>query len=682
MFSNETQVGEIDVKSLTVIGKMLAQEEGFIILDYISYIQTFNLDRLRTRLEGNKEWNDKVSNYYTFKYKDKKKVTLSQYKDHLTKNIWENAQQKKKYNTVRLTANNKKNLKGEWEKSYVANEFIGDYRDNKGAWKDGYHTKTRLDERVKQFSKLFGTDLELVYIDQVYEKYENDKVFKTWKINNLNGLVGNRNGLISEELAKAGYLFLGTFSDKQTVVAFKLKDKTKENDEKIFKVLKDFEYLYYENARKCADALGYSEKEKDQFSSGYREGVSNSNILRIVLEDMKLGGQMTQEGWKSALYNPKDVNTYDIVKILKRSVEVAPLGATYINKEENTKLVENLKKTGKSFGVSVNEKTGDLDFNAVIFNSETADRNFTVKIAGREFTFNIKDILKDKMGTENTDGIIIWSHGAKEVYSQIHSTIKFGAVKAWIGNMLKEDFNTPLFGKTSFQTTNSNELTQWMKDNNISMLISDTSAKINIGYSTVDLLGAVDTKEELKSFKIPLSAINKDKETGGVIHDAKGLAQSFTSNVMSYQNGFFVDKGVGEAVEFLLNRLSDEFQNTMMELSPDAILGYVIERAYNSSSTVEADKAQTLLKFFMDKDFYEMVAKDINARGKVALNDYTKLRNLGDTSFSALYEPMFKDIYGRFVTDAASKVYNFKAPASWTVINTDWGYMESKNIEL
>ena len=45
------------------------------------------------------------------------------------------------------------------------------------------------------------------------------------------------------------------------------------------------------------------------------------------------------------------------------------------------------------------------------------------------------------------------------------------------------------------------------------------------------------------------------------------------------------------------------------------------------------------------------------------------------------YSPMFSDFVSSYIKESLSKIYTFKAPASWVVLSPDLGFLEEANIQ-
>lgn len=651
-------------------------------LDAIAYVQTLSQGEFESQLFSNEDWLKSSSFSFESEIENnpgKSHITLDKFRKHLAVNMWRRANSMMRVPTIRLK------MHGKGEKRFLTVQELGViHKDKNNVINYGWTEKNKLQERNKQIGRILGQNTELVYIDAV-EFY--------------NGSFGDvskqDNKLLAENLYNKGYLYLGRFADKNTFAAIKL-----ENLEEAKVKLAQLNLLYTQKASQCFQQLFQEFQEgKSKYPISLEEvqKVTNTagditNVARALVEDFKLGATIDEDGnLNSVLYNPNFSDTFDLIKIFKRTLDVVEQTAT------PTEIDEAIDKLDEKSGIVVNGK-GEVDVRTAIFDAKNSSAKQTVTIGDREIEFNLMDILINELGTETTDGVVISRRdGFNKFYREIHAELYDTPVKAIITNNSKGDFSTPFLGKMAIHTTNSDALEAWMRENNIALLMSSSAVKVNldlnkindngekgsIGYANSDLLGIAQT------FNIPLNNIYRQGQKKGVKDNAKGLAQSFTSNLTVGENEIFFDNGgIKQFIDELLSSLVESFEKDMGNLDETKLIKELIRLSRESTNPLTSSLANIAVQSVLLEGDINLINKlnDIKDVDNVVKQDnyleITKLlKKRGMETSGIFYSPMFSDFVSSYIKESLSKIYTFKAPASWVVLSPDLGFLEETNIQ-
>jgi len=642
-------------RMIRAIGKQIATELGETAADYISYVKSMGLEQFRSRILKLNSWRKSADVYYSthnFSF------TLPEFMDKLIIQLYEYASSLEKYSTIRLVT--RFDSGAEILDSTI--EELGDtYRDKDNAIKSGWRNKIKLSERIPILEQILGVKLELVYLDN--EKYIKDGVISWNPINDINFNLKNRNETYVKLFAKHNIIFPGTWSDKGTVVGLRIK----EGD--ISSAISKISDEYDKRIAKLKEAGIKLEGLTDSNNSV----VKTAQTVRLLMEDLRLSepGQ-----WNYLFSDPNDKNCYDLVKILKRPTDVAPMVSTI----QTAGRIADIMK-GNPIGI-VKGNEG-LEARAVIFNAipEKGKWIETLEFKGKTITVDMHDVFVNELGTPSTDGVVYYlEEGFGKVYRELHGIINPGAMKAWIANSTSGNFSTPLYIKSSIQKQSTNDfLGAWMKKNNITLLVSSESAKVN----KVAKVSNLNEPDKISVFNIPFNNIYRDKETGVVKKSVRGIVQSLGANLDTKNNSFFVGDYTAYQTE-LLDSLLDEFTDQMINFDAGTILQELKEVALNGTSQYEQSLAQIILDLA-----YTQVDEDVKQTESVFFMDAKKekiKRNIVNQRIAKelgglFHEPYFAEILKSKISKALHKVANYKGNSTWAVLRPDLGFAEMSKIE-
>lgn len=648
-------------KLIRTLGKILADNIGDKPTDYIAYIKSLTFDQFRGRTLSVPEWNKSVELYFDTQ---KFEFSVPELKEKLITQLYEYAASLELHPTIRLVTR----YDAENDALSTTIEELGDYyRDKENSIKSGWRNKINLSERISQLTELTGIGFELVYLDDV-KHIQGDRTM--WKhINSIDFGTKYRNNKYAKLFTKHNILFPGTWSDKGTVVALRpLGGRTVQD---VHSALNEIAGIYDAKvADLVAKGIPFTEVEKED------PAIERNMTMRLLIEDLRLGGQIVEGKLQSSLFNPDDPSSYDLVKILKRPTEVAPRVATVQTKDR-------IAKALKSNPIGIVEGPSGLESRSVIFNAkpERGEWIASVMIKGREIKFDMADVLINKLGTEGTDGNVYFlDEGFGQTYRYLHGIINPGGVKVWVGNSLSGNFSTPIFVKGFWQKVSTKDLFGlWMKQNNVTVAISSTAVKVNGGYQISNL----SKPDQTQIFNIPFTNINRDKEKGIVKKSVRGLIQSLTANLDTKDNPFF-EGDYSEYYTQLLENLSNEFVDAMSDMTPETVLEELKEVAMNSTSQYEQSLARIILdiaysqadeEFRQANSIFFVDSKEANIKRRISNTRLAK--DLG----GLFHEPFFAEIIKSKISKAIHRVINHRGSASWMMLRPDVGYAEPSHIE-
>ena len=702
-----TEEGLENPRVILNTAKILADQEGLKPSDFYQYFKSLSKVQLSSRLDQSDEWIKKAEYHYNKYYKDKF-ASFDQYKATIITNLYNYAQVLRNVTKARLNISTERDFYGDEHPIVTAKltQLGNDYTDKTGKHQTSYTRDIKMYEILDQLQTILGTELEIVWIDEVQKtnitagitgktistSIAEDRVFDD-----------SRNHYYAEILEQQGYLFPGTWADKNTVLAFKVKDNV---NQAAFDALNK---MYQSKAIELVQALFAKRKGQDTLKAvqkkaaaekksileyidddlrEYAQPVSmNSQILRAVIEDIRLGGRMINGQFQTALFDPDIKDSYDAIRIFKRPYLVSPM--SYVDQSGDIKtMLANLPN--KRHGMSL--RNGKLQTNAVVFdaNPQLEDRvneseeTIVFKYKGRNI--DIRKMLVNKFRTERTDGQILYVKGGFEkIWHQLHGTLKDGAIKAWISNSFGDQFNSPFYVKGAYHMISEDDpIGQWMMENNITLLISSSAAKVN-SYPLSNLFSSAS------SFEIPFSEIQRNNEKGSAKDGGRGLMQSLTTNYITKENPYFVDKGWSNAIKDIINYSTRTFNEAMLALTPGKVVEYLKDQAIKGGSDFQKTIGALVIELAYTKadKKYADYKKTVDIADPLQRNILKTLRRgkvLTDDKIAKQIGKFFNDPYfakgpNDYIKKMLNAVTSFKIPASWGVLGGDLGFMASSRTD-
>jgi hypothetical protein len=668
-----------DLRAVQAFEDLLKEEWGIINLH--KYIASgITKDYFLNRLKNTPKFINKASIYYS-KYiaPQHSDITLDDYINSLVTYIYNLSSNSTDRTVVIINPST-----GEvFEHDY-------NYKDIKGVTRTVRKPKTLMDEALPILENIFNAKLEIVYIDafRTTEEYEYKETNQTETI--IKDMApldyihsrNRSNSTVKADLRKIGIIFPGTWSDKNTVVAFKILDGKFDKE-----IITEFESLY----REKLGALIQEGVVPEETIKDLERAIHPSDIIRLVLEDIRLGGRFieTDKGkqWESALFIPDNPSTYDAIKIFKRPYLVAPMFR--LNEENSsdiaTKIIENIYDGNqKESGINITPE--GITLNVLVFDSKSDDP-YIFEYEGIEY--NMNEILNNAFKTETTDGSFIFETGGfDQVWRELAGTLKQGAIKLWGHNNIQGTFNQPFFLKTAGHGFSKNDLIiQWMRKNNLALLISDTSTKINY-------VGKGKLQEDIESgiFQLPLRNLQRIMEKDDHQTMAKGLKQALTSN-MFVPNNPILKKADEEGrvlniFKNLIDNLIDNYENRALSLDGYSMLEYIKEICVNPTNNRERAISDLLMDMlYTEADRVLQQQKEDNPQLTQLANQVSELinnpltnkvvanENLANQFGNIFFHPYFKTIFESHMNRIMSDLLFYKMPSAYSVISPDLGIL-------
>ena len=563
-----------------------------------------------------------------------------------------------------------------------------------------------MDQYIGIINKLLGSDLSIVYIDSfTYSKTNNSNGKEEIFTQEAKKYIDDKgNDAVKASLLKLGYYFPGTWADKSTIIAFKIN-----KDVDLAKV-NAFGDLYYKAMQNLQLSGAVTEDYNVPFSKTAKVGTSE--IIRTLIEDIKLGGRFDGENFQSALFNPKSKDTYDLIKIFKRAYVVAPLFTLNQENASNVALdviQDTYGDRAEQSGIVIN-KDGTLSFRTYIFNVNSSD--FVFEYAGKEY--NIKQVLTDAFGTDCTDGAFIFGLGGFDtIWRKLSGSLKEGAIKLWGHNSLEGNFSTPFYLKTAGHGFSQKDIiVQWMRANNISLLVSDSATKVN-GYGSNGLSNKIDQNV----IELPLANLERIMEKDDHQETARGLKQSITANLMVENNPIMKtidpENRITKIFKGLVDKLIEDYEQQATNIDGNSMLEYIkkicinptnnreraisnifVDMLYTYADSVLQDRQnladqeiswleetkdtlepETIAK--REEDIKELLANTKDAKNKVTVANEALANKLGKILFHPYFEKLFESKMNGILED----LLFYEVPSTYSVICPDLGVLASTRYE-
>src|ERR1035437_2602432 len=268
-------------------------------------------------------------------------------------------------------------------------------------------------------------------------------------------------------LESQGKIYPGSWSDKKTIL---YATPSKAIDPEVIKQIADhyqekskaLVQRFLTNGYKDADGNKIEGLGEERVSSLLKNNRSQGRIVRMLLEDMKLGGRVVNGQLVSSLFNPERKETYDALAMLKRANLVSPTRSVHQDPIEVKDMLDKLSIA--NHGMSMTEK--GLTVRTAVVDVENIDPEKMIDVAGKQYS--LQKLLTNAFGTARMYGPVFYVNGGfNDLYHEIHGTTKRGVIKAWAGNNYT-DFRNPLYVKAAFFGISSTDpLGKWMQDNNL-----------------------------------------------------------------------------------------------------------------------------------------------------------------------------------------------------------------------
>ena len=692
-----TDVDKQDPRMIKSVAQLLGKEEGLSLKEYYSYIKTKNFKTFEKELMQNPEWNKRAKFHYD-KYYRKQFSTIEAYQKAIVKNLYNLAHTMVSIPHLKIIINKSKR-DGRTDETTSIKEYTEVFKDKKGNTKVAMYNHMKLFDLMGELGELLENKFTPVIIESVEERnYFYNKYLGNRFKSITSSKEADRNNYYSELLGKHGYIYLANWSDKNTVIALKPTEQLNPENikeiaehyhnkklELVDKLLrKEFQERYEQLLKNNGTMEKVLEILDHPLKNYIKKEMSKSRMVRLVLEDLRLGGRIIDGQLVSSLYDINRPETYDAIRMYKRPYLISPTRHVHQDKEEIVELLNQLPV--KNHGMSYNEQQG-LMTRAIVVNVEKIPSDETITIDGVKY--NLKQLLINSLGTSRLDGPIYYVKGGVDtVWDNLHGALKPGVKKGWIGNSFtNQNFRNPFYVKGAFHMIpEADPLSKWLQKHNVTWLVASSSAKVS-SYPVVQMLNQ-DIGQQV--FTIPFSEIQRHSEKSGVSEASAGLAQTLTSNYMTENNKSFVDKGWNRAIDDIINHNLANFQNEVVDFSYARIIEYLKDKGLTDTSEYGKSVAgivQELLLRKIDKVYNNLQQslpltrdkkqKEILQKRLAFLNDRIIEINehLGNQFGNFFQEPFFSLGLKGYLGNLLSNLYNFKVPSSHLVLSPDLGVL-------
>jgi hypothetical protein len=690
-----------DPRVIRATAELLGKEKGLQLKDYYSYIKTYTYSNFKKELSTNHTWNTRAKLYYDKNYS--KEMTYDVFVDKVIKNLFNLANTMDKIPYVKMIVN-ENSIDGITETSSMIKEYPDVYTDKDGNTKISMHEHLKLFDLMPELNELFENEFHPLIIDNIETRsFKNDNYLGNSFTSIASSHEEGKNEKFDNLFGVHNYIYLGNWADKKTAIILKPKNKI---DNQIVKQISDH---YQQKITSLVEGLlkrefgderintllknnGSLEKTlevlRHPLQSYLRENFSAGRIIRLLLEDLKLGGQIVNKQLVSSLFDINRPETYNALTMFKRPYLVSLTRYVHQDPEEIKSLLNNLPI--KNHGFALTDK--GLSSSAVIINTEKLSDG-TVTIDDKEYT--LKQLFINEFGTPRLDGPVYYvDGGANKIWDYLHGAVKPGVKKGWIGNSFTDpSFRQPFYVKGAFHKLPAMDpLARWIQKNNITWLISSTAAKVN-SYPTANLY---DKNINQARFQIPFSEIQRDSEKPGTKDGAIGLPQIFTSNFMTKGNKSFVDKGWNTAINDIINYTLRNFVNKVSDINYASVIEHLKDKALSDTSEYGKSVAGVVDELLMrniDKVYDTLVnsfplaateeqRKDINSQLNLLRPQLTIIsESLGEKFGNFFQEPFFMQGLKSYLGSMLSDVINMKIPASYLVLSPDLGILSPSRIK-
>lgn len=701
-----TDTDKQDPRSIRTIAVLLGKQKGLNLRDYYDYIRKMDYNDFKNNLMENPDWKVRSKFHYDKHYSERFK-TLEQYQKTLIRNMYNSAKTMVNIPYIRLIIN-KDFTDGKVNEKTSIKLSPEVFKDKKGNIKVAIHEHMKVLDLVPELNKLLENEFEPMILENIevnnsgYGKFLGKKNYSIFSYGNKQPFV---NTYMSKVLGVHGYVYLGNWADKDTVVV--LKNKNAINPE----IIKEIAENYHKNKMALVEKLwknNVGEDVANQHLAKYgtienalketghpllsyiNKEMSKSKIIRLLLEDLKLGGSITAEGkLVSALYNINNKDTYDALRIYKRGYLSSPTRYVHQDKAEVDEILESLNL--KNHGMIMTDE--GLKCRSLVVDVEKMNNDAEIEVDDKKY--NLKQLLINNFGTARLDGPVFYVKGGLDVvWDELHGTTKTGVKKGWIGNSFTNpNFRSPLYVKGAFHMVSEKDvLGKWLTKNNITFLIANSAAKIN-SYPVVEMNA---DNIEGSVFTIPFSEVQRQMEKSEAKDNAKGLAQTITANWMTKANKSFVDKGwkkaIGDIIEYNMNTFIEEISDfnyaKIVEHYKDKALTDTSEQGKSVAGVInelllrKVDKTYDDLKqtisLIPDRDQKKRLNELLrNMKDKVTVIN----EQLGNEFGNFFQEPFFAIGLRSYMSELIENIYNFRTPSTYLVLSPDLGVLSQSRLK-
>jgi len=630
--------------SLVPIGRVLANTNNVTTIDYISYLQGLSKQEL---IDGINETPDLLSSFEALLIREELEIDIKDYiklKVTALYNLLQNTREAKVY---RLTHNVVDKEKG-WKKA-----LLPLYYTNLKKVKDSsYRESRRIDKAITKILKEFGLYGEFVYLDQIETvSVGNESVPREvigYKKNEYYiKVVEDMNTPLLDNPEQSNnqpfHLYLGNFGALNTVGMVE---------------------IYFNKAK-----LNAMEKTLRQKYAKVSQGMSLSNLFRLAIEDERFNNLPSNP--ESRILNDKKLTA---TKVFKRHYDVSPELRAALTVEEKKDIYETLlNKTGIAFDGK------DIIFNAFIFDSENSDMEMEIEVAGEKITFNMRDILLNAFGKETTDGGILYLNGGFNfVHEQAFGVEKDGVIKAWASNV---EGMQPLFLKASYQKVPmSNDLISlWMKQNNISLLISSSAAKVN-DYGSNDISLLVKGESQGKTVQLPLSMFNRQGEKETAYEDGIGISTGLVRNIYTQYNPAFKSNEFNELITTVLARTIKGFNRKISRVNGVNLIEHITNSLSEETfSNMELTVSKMILSVLQNKSITSDIDYEMMTAQEKTAQDIKK-QELFEELGNIFHDPFFAQTIQDYIRKTVQDYIGFNLPSKYAVLRPDLGFLMNESL--
>jgi len=684
LFEESNNVTDIVDKSLALsdeaLGDVRSMSSFIASLDLdlgqssYEYIQSLSKEEFYSLVNRSKNMDQKMQLYYDKHFKEN--MTFDEYKQKVSTYVYNNINSvvKRKTAAVNIDSGGVATVK---------------YYDTTFKTKDGslispYHNLTMLDDMIPALNELFGTKFEITYLEEIADqsgfKPISGKAHKLY--------FELKNNELQDLYAKVGIIFPGTFADKDTLVGLvEVDDKGN--------ILSEMDYSNIEptDMNQVADALltMYQNKIAELVKSGkvteeYAQEIDDptvASIMRLVIEDIKLGGKVVNGQLQSALFNPEYADTYDAIKIFKRPYAVTPKYIISQVASEVRQIVDQVVRD--TYNNDINKsgiviKNDKVYYRSVIFNDEAAE----ITVGDKTFS------LLNEYSIPIFDGGTVYGLGGFDVvHRYLTGAVKQGALKFWGGNSLNGEFSNPFFLKTAGHGySQQDNIIQWARDNNISLIIPASAVKVN-RFNVENLLNLQDAGNIIE---IPAENLYRLQEKDEASDLARGMQQTLTTNFMVYANKTFASADEKKEFWGLAKQFTDNLINRFIEktttLDKQGLLDYIKDIIQNPTNEYHKGLSQVLsnmLITYADERVAELSNEDkANKQLVEELLRDQRLSNaqLAEKVSGLFYHPYFSKLFEDYMHRTLKELLFYELPSSYSVLAPDLGWLAQTRIGL
>jgi hypothetical protein len=661
--------------------KQLGMYDPNIYTDPYEFLQGTSIAFLHDRLYESPQWLEATQAAY-HQEENSEGLTLEEFREKMIRMLWNNVNSLVQVPHLKLTT--KKNFvytDDGWipEITYDISEY-GNYFLNKDNMRMSSWTRNMpILDMIKEVSNIVGVELEPYIVESEHEEifFSGKKARRQPKPTKITKKREWDNTKYIEAFDTQGYIYLGTFADKDKAIVLKKKSPI---DNARLNELKRFYQNRYAELRNTLLQAGIPEAELSNYDNRtvFRKDQS---LIRTILEDVRLGAYMDNDGLNSVLFDPEYTDTYDLIKMLKRPYAVSEMSYIEVNPQEVTDFLKGADDTGMYL-----DSNDELQIRSAIFNAEN--------ISPEHPLYNY---LINKDGVPTTDGAVFYlidEHGFGSLNRQLQGITREGAMKLWIANKTRgKEFRDPLYIKSAFHGISPNTtLGRMMKKNNLALLISSTASKVH-RKPTTDLMDDIDPNN---IFDIPYTAMHRAFEGGNVYQHSYGVQQVLTSDFAHERNISFKkankehDDIYNKFTDNLLRNVLDKFHRDLTMFDDAGILSFLRDKMVDGTSDYQMTVSGLLSPLLVTKydekirglKFKHANEKNANERDRLQkeIDSLVHLKTSADITIShkmhtLMEHPYFGQFIKNYFNDLLKDVRKYKSLGTYAHLGPDIGYL-------